>query len=122
MASKVLSDKGAFEWISEGSQGERDGLVGEGSSRQRDQMHRVPKGSIYEVLCAWHIWGTVKRPVGLRWGRHRGDDGRKRSEGQARAQQTFSVRGQVANTSGFVAKWFLLQRFTSAIVAQMHQK
>lgn len=27
MANKVLSDKGAFECISEGSQGERDGLV-----------------------------------------------------------------------------------------------
>lgn len=89
MASKVLSDKRAFEGISEGSQGERDGLVGEGSSRQRDQMHRVPKGSIYEVLCAWHIWGTVKRPVGLRWGRQRGDDGRKGQKARPELSRLF---------------------------------
>lgn len=54
-------------------------------------------------------------------GRHRGDDGRKCQKARPEVSR-LSGKGQVANTSGFVAKWFLLQLFTSAIVVQMHQK
>lgn len=41
----------------------------EGSSRQRDQMYRVPKESIYGFLCAWHILGNCKEASGAEVGK-----------------------------------------------------
>lgn len=71
VASKVLSDKAAFEWIPEGSQGERGGLVGEDPSRQRDQIAQRPRGGhLRGPVCLAHL-GDCEEASGAEVGRER---------------------------------------------------
>ena len=101
VASKVLSDTGAFEWIPEGSQGERGGLVGEDPSRQRDQIAQRPRGGhLRGPVCLAYL-GDCEEASGE--GTEVSDVG-KGQKGQARARQTFSTNGQVVNILGFVGQ------------------